>query len=153
MKKKSVMACLLGGMIALLAVHSSNVKVAGMPVTEEVGIASGSTYEYLNIYEARLRNTYIRSASASLSISGSTATSTGSCSKYAAASGDITIYVHLQKQSGSAWTTVSSTSGTYSATSGAKALAASINKGTYRTKASCWVSGENIVVYSFSKKY
>ena len=53
MKKKSVMPCLLGGMIALLAVHSSNVKAAEMPVTEEVGIASGSTYEYLNIYEAR----------------------------------------------------------------------------------------------------
>lgn len=152
MKKRSVIACLLGGMVALTPICGRDVNAAET-VLEKTKIVSGSIYEYLDNYEARLRNTYIRSASASLSISGSTATGTGSCSKYATASGDITIYVYLQKQSGNSWSTVSSASGTFSAASGAKALTAAISKGTYRTKTSCWVNGENIVVLSSSKTY
>lgn len=136
LKRTGVIAVLLSILLNCTPIHAAESAVLPESDTGQVNL---------------LRNTYIRSCSAGLTISGSTATSTGYCSKYSDVSGDITIYVYLQKQSGSSWITVASSSNSFSGTSGSISFDTEIDSGTYRTKVSCWVNGENVTVESNTK--
>lgn len=153
MKKQKLIILLILFLSINLGIGNNVLAAQRNDVPDENQEGAESKKEYLDSYEALLRNSYIRSASSSLSISGNTATCTGYCSKYASANGGITIYVYLQKLSGGSWTTVNSGSSTYTGTYGTKTVSATISKGTYRSRVSCWVNGENIIVNSSSKTY
>lgn len=99
------------------------------------------------------RNTNIKYSTISLSLSDGTAKCSASVTGYASNTNRVSIYLYLQKYSGSGWSTVESWSDSANGTTLSMYETVSISSGRYRLKASYYAQDENVVKYSGEKVY
>lgn len=99
------------------------------------------------------RNTNIKYSTISLSLADGTAKCSASVTGYVSNTDHVSIYLYLQKYSGSGWSTIESWSDSANGNTLSVYKTASISPGRYRLKASYYAQNENIVKYSGEKVY
>lgn len=99
------------------------------------------------------RNTNIKYSTISLSLTGGIAKCSASVTGYSSNTSHVSIYLYLQKYSGSGWSNVASWSDSANGYTLSMYETTNISSGRYRLKASYYAENENIVKYSSEKVY